>query len=262
MIQCKVMASLGCVNAQNTLSKSGLKDLLEFPLDDLVYSLVGGIKEEKIVGAEGRIVFNHGHALITINSEIFIPGKRRFVLAHELGHYVMHKDQLVAHNDNDKTLSDWYKNGPQEIQANDFAKELLMPTQSFTPLAQGKFSMKQIDDLASKFQTSKTATLLRYRDLGSYPIALIFIDNGIVKWTQYSHDFVLQYLPLNSNLPSNTVAGDIFYSKNSIPKEPELVEAIDWFPEDFNIKKYKNWKFREQCFSVSDTGILSCLWGY
>lgn len=256
------MNNFGSIHAQKVLNESGLKDLLNFSLEDLIFSYVGGIKEGNIVGAEGRIMFNHGEALITINSSITVLGRRRFVLAHELGHYVMHKDQLVAHSDNDKTLSDWYKNGPQEIQANDFAKELLMPINSFKPLAQGKFSLQQIDHLAEKFQTSKTATLLRYRDLGSYPIALIFIDNGIIRWTQYSHDFVLQYIPKDSKLPVNTVAGDIFYRKNEIPDEPELVEAIEWFPEDFNIKRYKNWKFYEQCFTVSDTGILSCLWGY
>lgn len=256
------MSNFGAINAQRILNESGLKDLMSFSLEDLVFSLVGGIKEEYIVGAEGRIMFNHGETLITINSAITHPGRRRFVLAHELGHCVMHKDQFVSHSDNDKTLSDWYKNGPQEIQANDFAKELLMPTNSFRPLAQGKFSMKQVDDLASKFQTSKTATLLRYRDLGSYPIALIFIDNGIIKWTQYSHDFVLQYIPKDTKLPVDTVAGDIFYQKNDIPDQPELVDAIEWFPEDFNIKRYMKWKFYEQCFAVSDTGILSCLWGY
>ena len=42
----------------------------------------------------------------------------------------------------------------------------------------------------------------------------------------------------------------------------ELIDAIDWFPEDFNIKKYQRWQFYEQCFRVSDTGILTCLWGY
>lgn len=256
------MNNFGSLQAQIILKECGLKDLTDFSLEDVAYSYVGGIKEENIKGAEGRIMFNHGEALITINSSITLPGRRRFVLAHELGHFIMHKDQLVAHSDTDKTLNDWYKNGPQEIQANDFAKELLMPTTSFKPLAEGKFSMKQIDSLAEKFQTSKTATLLRYRDLGSYPLALIFIDNGIIKWTQYSRDFVLQYIPIETKVPVNTVAGDIFYYKNDIPISPELVDAIEWFPEDFNIKKFKNWQFYEQCFKVSNTGILSCLWGY
>jgi hypothetical protein len=256
------MNNYGASQAIKTLTKSGLTDLLDFPLEDLIFSLVGGIKEEPIVGAEGRIIFSHGEAIITVNSSITLLGKKRFVLAHELGHFIMHKEKLIAHIDNDQTLNDWYKNGPHELEANSFAKELLMPEVSFKPLAQGKFSMGQIEGLAVKFQTSKTATLLRYKDLGSYPIALIFIDGGIVKWTQYSADFVLQYIPKDSKLPVNTVAGDIFYRKNSIPDEPEIVDAIDWFPEDFNIKKYQKWKFKEQCFFVSKTGILSCLWGY
>lgn len=252
----------GAAQAQKTLNESGLSNLLNFSLEELVYSLVGGIKEELIEGAEGRIIFSHDQALITVNSSITLPGKKNFVLAHELGHFVMHKEKLIAHTDNDQTLNDWYKNGTQELEANSFAKELLMPVNSFKPLAQGKFGMTQIEMLATTFQTSKTATLLRYKDLGSYPIALIFIDDGIIKWKQFSHDFVLQFIPPNSKLPINTVAGDIFYRRNAIPDEPELVEAIDWFPEDFNIKRFQKWKFYEQCFRVSDTGILTCLWGY
>ena len=256
------MVNKGSNYAKNLLKEHNLKDLTEFLLEDFVLGRGAYINEKTIDGAEGRISFSGNDAIVTINSNIQHQGKKRFVLAHEFGHFEMHKNKFATHFDNEKSLSDWYKNIDHEQEANDFAKELLMPECTFKPLAQGKFSMTQIEELAHKFQTSKTATLLRYRDLGSYPIALIFIDNGVVKWTQYSQDFVLQFIPNNSNLPINTVAGDVFYRKNNIPKDPELVEAIDWFPQDFNIERYKNWKFKEQCFSVSETGILSCLWGY
>jgi len=58
----KAMSNFGAINAQNILSESGLKDLINFPVEDLVFSFVGSIKEENIVGADGRIMFNHGES--------------------------------------------------------------------------------------------------------------------------------------------------------------------------------------------------------
>jgi len=41
-------------------------------------------------------------------------------------------------SDTDKTLSDWYKNGPHELQANEFASEFLMPSPLFKQRVVGK----------------------------------------------------------------------------------------------------------------------------
>ena len=95
----------------------------------------------------------------------------------------------------------------------------------------------------------------------SLKIALIYSEQGLVKWTQYTHDFVLQFIPISSKLPVNTVAYEIF-CKNYIQNEEEIVDAIDWFPNDFKINRYKNWKFYEYSFKINSKSILTCLWGY
>lgn len=252
----------GPLAAKNLLECCGLNEVLEISLEDLIFGRNAVVKESPIKGAEGRIIFRGDEAVITVNSSIKILGKKRFVLAHELGHYEMHKDLLTIHADDHKSLSDWYRNGRHEIEANQFAAELLMPEDLFINESEGeKFNLDLIEYLADRFQTTKTSTLIRYSKLGDHPIVIIFSENGIIKWTQITEDFVLQYIPRNETVPVNTIAYD-FFKGRGIPSKPEKVKASDWFSDDFEISKFQEWEFYEQCFQVSENGILSCVWGY
>ncbi len=258
----KAKRTRGPVTAQRLLENYGLREVLEVSLEDLIFGRGAVVKEENITGAEGRIVFQGNNAAITVDSAINILGKKRFVLAHELGHYEMHKDLLEVHADNQKSLNSWYKNGKHEIEANQFAAELLMPEELFIEENKGrKFNLELIGYLSNRFQTTKTSTLIRYSKLGAHPIVLVFSEKGTIKWTQITDDFVLQYIPINEKVPVNTVAYD-FFKNRGLPAKPEKVRATDWFSDDFGISKYQNWEFFEQCFQVSGNGVLSCIWGY
>lgn len=252
----------GSIKAKQILDEYGLHDLRNFLLEDLIFGRGATIQYAKIDGAEGRIMFSEDEAIITINSSIENEGKKRFVLAHELGHYEMHRDIYPAFSDNEKTLSEWHKAGTHEFEANDFAKELLMPKAAFQPLSKGKFGIELIQKLSSQFQTSLTATLLRYKDIGDYPIAIIYVEKGNVRWTQFTHDFVLQWMPIGSKVRPGTMAYDIVFNKLKPEEEAVKVDAVDWFPEDLKIERYKNWQFYEYCINVSRDGLLVCLWGF
>jgi hypothetical protein len=116
-----------------------------------------------------------------------------------------------------------------------------------------------MEEVSSYFNVSRLAAFLKYTSLGSYPVMIIFMENGIVKWKKCSGDFPFQFLPLNSAVPAYTVAGDYFYHGN-LESDPEKVDAIEWFPEDYQIKYKKDWKLWEQCYRVSEQGLVSCLW--
>ncbi len=42
--------------------------------------------------------------------------------------------------------------------------------------------------------------------------------------------------------------------------QPEIVKAISWFPDDFDISIFKNWRFKEMCFKTGSDSILTCIW--
>jgi Zn-dependent peptidase ImmA (M78 family) len=231
----------------------------DFSLEEVAGSLGISIREVQSMGSEGRILMNRNSGIISLNSSINNQKKNNFTISHEIGHFLLHKD-LVFFSDTHKTLSEWHRKGPQETQANDFASELLMPSDLFSTKVRGKkLNISLMEEVSSYFNVSRLAAFLKYTSLGSYPVMIIFMENGIVKWKKCSGDFPFQFLPLNSAVPAYTVAGDYFYHGN-LESDPEKVDAIEWFPEDYQIKYKKDWKLWEQCYRVSEQGLVSCLW--
>ena len=118
----------------------GIDDPNEVELEDVV-TAYGGLVQYKNMGAiDGRIVYGKKISTIYINSEIQYEGRKRFAIAHELGHLLMHKGSLM-HDDTNSSLS-WFnetekqlKKGKQEFEANQFASEYLMPSNLFYELA-------------------------------------------------------------------------------------------------------------------------------
>lgn len=258
-----MLRNKGSKAAAKVREESGFNNFQEVTLFDFAFGIGATVKEGHIDGSEGRIVFEGDEAMITIKDSITIPGKKNFVLAHELGHYIMHKNIVPSFCDNDNTLNEWYQKGVHEQEANDFAVELLMPYEQFKHNCKGKkLNFSLIKELSDFYKTSLTATLLRYKDIGEFPIAVIYVENGKVEWKQFSDDFVLKWLPKGSDVRPGTVAYDIAINKQPTETEPELVNALDWFPEDQNIEDYQNWQFHEFCIPVSKNGIVSFLWGY
>ncbi|KAA6323722.1 hypothetical protein EZS27_026868 [termite gut metagenome] len=118
----------GVIAAQRLLDEFGLENLKDFSVEDLIYARDILLEEKKISNSDGRIVFGNTKTKISINSEIKYIGRRRFTLAHELGHFELHHNKNTHLEDNTLTL-DYFKNGGQEYEANQFATELLMPNQ-------------------------------------------------------------------------------------------------------------------------------------
>lgn len=45
-----------------------------------------------------------------------------------------------------------------------------------------------------------------------------------------------------------------------LEKEPEKVDAIEWFPFDYRLHSQGNFKLWEQCVLISANKLVSCLW--
>ena len=84
--------------------------------------------------------------------------RRRFTIAHELGHYALHRD-LIGNEITDDALYRSRLGGPIERQANRFAAELLMPWNLVVEsIEQG---INTVEELAEKFDVSKSAMSIR-----------------------------------------------------------------------------------------------------
>ena len=117
--------------AVELLDEFGIEDIQDVDIRDLVYAKDIIYREAPLENYDGRIVYGkRGKALITVNSNLTYVPRKRFTIAHELGHYILgHNRKEVAH-DNQASM-EFYKSGSQETEANQFASELLMPTSVF-----------------------------------------------------------------------------------------------------------------------------------
>ena len=245
--------------ARDLLSDVGWERPGDLSLEEIAGSLGAVIERDVLGGSEGRILMMGNSAIIKLNVAIEHPGKRNFVTAHEIGHFVLHKE-LKLFVDNNRTLSEWYAKGAHEQEANKFAEELLMPRDLFKQKVQRqKLSISLISDVAGYFSVSLTAAFIRYSRIGEFPMMIIYIEDGIVKWKTESGDFPFPYLQFGSKVSAWTVAGDFFNGKY-LEQSPVKVDAIEWFPNDYKLEHQNDWKLWEQCFQVSQNGLMTCLW--
>ncbi len=87
------------------------------------------------------------------------PYRQRFTAAHELGHFVLHKDQVGERNEDNYLLRSENMSNRQEVEANKFAAELLMPMDLIE--AEMEAGNTTVSGLASTFEVSLTAMSIR-----------------------------------------------------------------------------------------------------
>lgn len=130
------------------------------------------VKKDLDSEISGMLVLNGGQKFIVINQNQS-PQRQRFTAMHELGHFILHK------KDNDyflDTTIEWRRENPeglnrkQEIQANEFAANLLMPEKEIQRIVEEKnynyFDDVEIAKMAKLFKVSKPAMKIRLVSLG------------------------------------------------------------------------------------------------
>jgi Zn-dependent peptidase ImmA (M78 family) len=102
--------------------------------------------------------------------------RKRFSVAHELGHLFLHMGYLVNpdlwSNTDEYKDSVYYRfgHGIEEDEANEFAAAFLMPEGEFQKIAgeHVRDGLCSLEGVASHFRTSKDAALIRGRSLGVF----------------------------------------------------------------------------------------------
>lgn len=249
--------------AKRVLDECGLDDPTILSLPDIILGRGAYYEEKSLRGKEGEIVSVADSSIVTVNSEILFEPKKRFVAAHELGHYEMHKGLANVTFDTEEELINWYKAGTQETEANEFAAEFLMPSELFYKECRDKrFGPRVVEHLAARFQVSKTAVILKFVKRGNHPVCVVYCKNNRMKWWKTSPDF-RHFLEFSYDTPPPTgsVAYEVF-TKGKIYKDDEKQQQIwksDWFK--MKSEEYKDPIFYEYCLHVKSFGYtISIIW--
>lgn len=132
------------------------------------------VEEQLESEISGMLYREGGRAVILINQND-VPVRKRFSVAHELGHYHLHTsssvfvDRRVRFRDSNSSQGTI----KEEIEANSFAAELLMPEtfvlQEAMRLRGRRFTLSDeelIGELADIFEVSRQAMEVRLANLG------------------------------------------------------------------------------------------------
>jgi len=233
--------SLAEVNAKKLLNQFGIKSIADIDLVDICFAENLFVKYENDLKCEGRIVFDNYHGIITLDKNIIDLRHKRFVLAHEMGHFFNEKQSTGSqHLYYNCTSENFYgisgiDKGKNECNANSFAAELLLPEILIRNICfKRKFSVELIEEICSKFTVSLCAASIRIINLDIFPIAIVMTHEAKVKWTAISPGFKYKFIPKEMQVDSLSYAYD-FYKNKPIP-DSEDVPAEAWFKKDYTFR--------------------------
>lgn len=218
---------------------------------------------------DGLLEHKSGKFHIYLNSHnarhIYQP-RVRFTLAHELGHYLIdeHRNALKSGlTPSHPSFTNFSSDNEVELEADYFASSLLMPkSRLLKDVFKRKFTFNLIDELATKYQTSITATLIKFASIGNHPIMIVCSIAERIRWFKFSDDFPFKYINAlqGFKVPTNTSAGQYFYHNGTKSKDEfEVINAEDWF----KLRKDDDYgrKFYESCiYSDKNKFVLSVIW--
>jgi hypothetical protein len=199
----------------------------EIDVDTIAWH-VGRLRVEigQLDTAEGRLIAGAEGGFIRVREGVRPLGRRRFVVAHELGHFCLHKATSAL--DTFTQLTDW-RIGSREMEANTFAGELLMPEFLFAPRIQKQIpSLSRIDSLAEEFITSNLATAMQFINYTREPCALVVIKNGKIAWFRKNAAFEFW---IRDDVHPDSAAGEILSGMNGDTGKMVSVPASAWLTQ-------------------------------
>ena len=223
--------SIAIGQARSIIHRWGIQHPSEIMLEEIAADLNAIVVERPNIGSVARIISLGENALITVDSQIREVGRKRFAIAHELGHFVLHRKRSPIEICTEASFFQWYKNTTEEEEANTFAVELLMPAELFITLCGNKQpSLKEIARIAEEFQTSLSATAIRYIEYGKTPSAIIAANQGKISWYAVHRSFPYRVKGKGSPLHEFSCAND-YFAKGDAPTEAETVLGIAWLED-------------------------------
>jgi hypothetical protein len=169
--------------------------------------------DRKFEGGLFRLAGGSGWAIF-YNSR----GRKNFTLAHELGHYLLHRSKtadqmLCSRTDMWKWDSEY---GIMEAEANEFASYLLMPLDDFraqTSLFK-KPTVADFEVLRDRYAVSLTAAILKWLEVTIARAMIVVSRDGFIDWAWSSKPLIRSGVFLKPKqevieLPSNSVAASL-----------------------------------------------------
>ena len=240
-------------SAEKLLQELGVTEPREIDLEAIAQYQGVAVNYRSLEGCEAQIIGIGDSAVAIVNAK---SGRRRkrFSLAHELGHWHHHRGRvLTCRIEGERDFST--RRAPSERVADDYAADLLLPKYLFRPeaIACGKVTIEVAEHLSETFDTSLTATLIRLIEAGPDPALLVCHTAIGRKWFARGSDVPRRWFP-RQDLDADSYAMDVLFG--DLPKSRQVrIGADAWF----ECRDAEKFEIYEQTVQVGNNEILSLL---
>lgn len=243
-------------SARQVLAELMISHPTEVDIDNLAWMRGALVRDVPMAGAQGRSCRIGSQAIISVNEQVTYLPRRRYVVAHELGHLEIHRDKNQLALCAEDAISERYDQGT-EREANAFASALLMPRALWEKRVDVKVpSLDIVSVLANEFQVSFTAASIRFVKLCPERCAVVFSQKNSVVWAALGADFGYS-IRRDDQLSTYALASD-YFRKGAVSKRPETVSAQAWIE---NRRVGRDHDLKEHCREIpSISAALSLLW--
>lgn len=240
--------------AERLLQSLGVTEPEEIDLEAIAFHQNARVRFRSLDGCEARIIGSSDTAIITVNENSSFR-RRRFSIAHELGHWCHHRGKTLACRAEEIRPRDAIN--PERV-ADGFAADLILPRYMLLPIARSfsKLTTKTVKEIGGIFHTSWTATAIRLVELGHSPAMLICHGAKGVKWKWFVRgpDVPSRWFP-KDDLDPESFAFNVLYGRGPEDASPRKIGADAWFDRP----EAQRYELQEQTFRVSDSEVLTLL---
>jgi Zn-dependent peptidase ImmA (M78 family) len=191
------------------------------------------IKNADIKGFEGCLFSNENKKQWKLlYNHTLSAGRIRFTLAHELGHFLLHRNKKNSFQCSDMDMLNWSDEEKNiESQADVFASYLLMPLDDYREQVTTTIDLDLFSHCADRYGVSLTAAILKWLDYTDQKAVLVMSNDGFMKWAWSSKSAFKAgaYFKTRNNvipLPDNSLAAN---SAIKIHRKGTAIRASIWF---------------------------------
>lgn len=240
--------------AETLLRELGIREPRDIDLEAIAWMMGAAVRYRPLERCEATIIGSKRRAIITVNS-LSIPVRRRFSLAHEIGHWNLHRGRLLFCGREEISSPSSSALSP-EGQADQFASELVLPDYMVKPRVARikRLSLSKVREVAEEFDVSDTATLLKIVSLNQLPIVAVCHSKYGRRWFQRARMVPDWWFP-RDELDHNSFAFEMLFGGKAESSHPQKVGAEAWF--DF--RGVGRFEIQEQSFLLPNDEILTTL---
>lgn len=218
------------------------------------------VQAANIKGFEGALLPGDSGKewLLLYNDGLPSAGRVRFTQAHELGHYILHRQMRESFECSDSDMLNWSPDDRDiEGQADLFASYLLMPLDDYRRQITSVVDLDLLRHCARRYGVSLTAAILKWLQYTEEKAVLVMSNDGYINWAWSSEPAWKAGAFFRTRNKVIAVPDGTLASNSTVRSELRGIEipATVWFPHADSVTPVREMKIYSEQFGT----VLSLL---